>query len=211
MPCDRRSSWGYSRIGYRKYGGIVVNKSDRYYLKAGKLELSMLDDEDEAIKMVDARSEKEVVNGLETGCTKGLIEKQDDFAEPQLKVSKEVYNTLHAMGEFLTRRDESTSSIETKEENHSNCQEQDLSSLKALKADKTPIYDVPSLEMYKPSRKLAYMINGVEIDSKDMLEQKNIDTVVDDFFKERPVSGLPNNQMKELKRHIDKQIKVIQS
>lgn len=92
------------------YGGIDMNKSDKYYLKRGKLELSMLDDEEQTY-IVDSREKKES-KGLGRDFEQGRIEKVKKVSKttqqgPQqtLKINKDIYNTLHTMGQFLTNKE----------------------------------------------------------------------------------------------------------
>lgn len=85
-----------------------MNKSDKYYLKKGKLELSMLDDEenDYAVESVGKNETKDLFNNLEFEHTKRLREirkKTQQRPQQALKVSKDIYNTLHTMGQFLTK------------------------------------------------------------------------------------------------------------
>lgn len=63
-------------------GGRRMNGSDKYYLKKGKLELSILDDEEEVASFRDRSKVK----------------------EPRIKLTEDIYNTLHTMGQFLTRQ-----------------------------------------------------------------------------------------------------------
>lgn len=89
-----------------------MNKSDKYYLKSGKLELSMLDDEEDTVPVVQAESKKELLDQLEFEHTKRLRKKS--LTQPKLKVSREVYHTLHTMGQFLTGQDEKSTMAEPK-------------------------------------------------------------------------------------------------
>lgn len=89
-----------------------MNKSDKYYLKQGKLELSMLDDEDDELELSSAlhtAPKKDLFADLEFPHTKRTREarsKQVGTSEAKLKVTQDIYNTLHTMGQFLTKSDE---------------------------------------------------------------------------------------------------------
>lgn len=273
-----------------------MNKSDKYYLKAGKLELSMLDDDDDIKQVMQDSSKKDVLNNLEVEHTKRLRHKQKVEAQPKLKISREVYNTLHTMGQFLTRQDETiskehklqqiASSIKIEDDFHvassqkeseghqyqeqnqaralrdyvlkkqsstadNICNEaQDLNLLQALEPDETPIFiksamdevevtevnqveidrtkaevasckqddeiesskqdienEILPLEMYKPLVKEDCCKRGVD---EEMLEQENIDSILESFFKNKESNASSNTYVKELKKHIDKQIKAIE-
>ena len=89
-----------------------MNKSDKYYLKQGKLELSMLDDEEDDGVLKNSRetsSKRELFADLEFPHTKRLKEdrmKPSRTKESKLKVTQDIYNTLHTMGQFLAKADE---------------------------------------------------------------------------------------------------------
>ncbi|WP_054739000.1 hypothetical protein [Cellulosilyticum ruminicola] len=74
-----------------------MNKFDKYYLRQGRLELSMLDEDDD--KKVKER-EKAILsleedNGVEA-------------REPRIRLTDDIYNTLQTMGKFLTEKEEET-------------------------------------------------------------------------------------------------------
>ncbi len=89
-----------------------MNKSDKYYLKQGKLELSMLDDEEDELELrnsLHTTPKKDLFADLEFPHTKRMREnrsKQVRAKEAKLKVTQDIYNTLHTMGQFLTKADE---------------------------------------------------------------------------------------------------------
>ncbi|WP_410494969.1 hypothetical protein QTL86_11925 [Cellulosilyticum sp. ST5] len=89
-----------------------MNKSDKYYLKQGKLELSMLDDDDDEIELrnsLQTTPKKDLFADLEFPHTKRIRENRTKSVrakEPKLKVTQDIYNTLHTMGQFLTKTDE---------------------------------------------------------------------------------------------------------
>lgn len=89
-----------------------MNKSDKYYLKQGKLELSMLDDDDDEIELrnsLQTTPKKDLFVDLEFPHTKRIRENRTKSVrakEPKLKVTQDIYNTLHTMGQFLTKTDE---------------------------------------------------------------------------------------------------------
>lgn len=80
-----------------------MNKSDKYYLNQGKLELSMLDDEDDEIDQLNTpkTNNKNVLEQFEFEHTKRLRDKKKT-GQAKIKVSKEIYSTLHTMGQYLT-------------------------------------------------------------------------------------------------------------
>ena len=89
-----------------------MNKSDKYYLKQGKLELSMLEDEEDELELrnsIQRPSKKDLFVDLEFPYSKRLKDnslKTLRAKEPKLKVTKDISNTLHMMGQFLTKSDE---------------------------------------------------------------------------------------------------------
>ncbi len=74
-----------------------MNKSDEYYMKNGKLELSMLDENEE-----DEYSKKELFSEIEFPHSKRIRDRK----EIKTKVSKEIYSTLQNMGQFLSKNEE---------------------------------------------------------------------------------------------------------
>ena len=95
-----------------------MNKSDKYYLKKGKLELSMLDEDDDfddySMKTntrVNTRTKtmEERLSELDLQHTKrlrGAKKTNSSNTISKVKVSKEIYSTLQAMGQYLTKADE---------------------------------------------------------------------------------------------------------
>ncbi len=66
-----------------------MNKFDKYYLKQGKLELSLLDEEvNEDIEKATIYHEEE----------------SKETREPRIKLTEDIYNTLQTMGKFLTKK-----------------------------------------------------------------------------------------------------------
>lgn len=75
-----------------------MNKFDKYYLKQGKLELSMLDEDDEQIE-------------------ENEIHHKEDNREPRearIKLTDDIYNTLQTMGKFLTKKVGDEGVVDTK-------------------------------------------------------------------------------------------------
>lgn len=94
-----------------------MNKSDKYYLKEGKLELSILDDdEDEKEQIVQTRGRKDLLqhSKAERGKKRRKVERKVE--QPELTVSKDVYNTLHTMGKFLTKPEQEKHTFRTSKE-----------------------------------------------------------------------------------------------
>lgn len=74
-----------------------MNKFDKYYLRQGKLELSMLDEDDD--KKVEEK-EKTILSSEEDH---GIEDR-----EPRIRLTDDIYNTLQTMGKFLTEKEEET-------------------------------------------------------------------------------------------------------
>lgn len=96
-----------------------MNKSDKYYLKKGKLELSMLDEgEDEyAVGPIRNSEQEDLFKEFEFEHTKRFREihkKTQQKPQPTLEISKDISYTLHTMGQFLTKKDFQIASIPTK-------------------------------------------------------------------------------------------------
>lgn len=64
-----------------------MNKFDKYYLKQGKLELSILDEHDDINQNLDIDNTKE----------------NHQRPRPRVKLTDDIYNTLQTMGKFLTK------------------------------------------------------------------------------------------------------------
>lgn len=92
-----------------------MNNSKEYYFKEGRLELSMLEDkEDEVQPMIIAGHRRAVLEQLEYGQIRRGRKKNRPQLQPKLKVSKDVYDTLHTMGQFLTGQDEKIIEFESR-------------------------------------------------------------------------------------------------
>lgn len=74
-----------------------MNKFDKYYLRQGKLELSMLDEDDD--KKVEEK-EKTILSSEE--------DHNVEAREPRIRLTDDIYNTLQTMGKFLTEKEEET-------------------------------------------------------------------------------------------------------
>ena len=89
-----------------------MNKSDKYYLKQGKLELSMLEDEEDELELRNSilrSSKKDLFVDVEFPHSKRLKDntlKTSRAKEPKLKVTQDIRSTLHTMGQFLAKSDE---------------------------------------------------------------------------------------------------------
>lgn len=72
-----------------------MNKFDKYYLKQGKLELSILDEDDEKVNNTHHEEDNK------------------ENREPRIKLTEDIYNTLQTMGKFLTKKvgDEASTSL----------------------------------------------------------------------------------------------------
>ncbi len=83
-----------------------MNKSDKYYMKHGKLELSMLDsDDDEEFSLQNSEEnniKKDMFFDMEFPHSKKIREKK----ETKVKMSKDIYSTLQNMGQFLVKSEE---------------------------------------------------------------------------------------------------------
>lgn len=93
------------------YGGIDMNKSDKYYLKRGKLELSMLDDEEHTcvVDSIEKKESKDLLLNFEMDRierVKKVSKKSQQKSQQTLKINKDIYNTLHTMGQFLTNKEQ---------------------------------------------------------------------------------------------------------
>lgn len=124
-----------------------MNKSDKYYLKKGKLELSMLEDEENEY-VADSKREDEtgdLFKNFRFEHTKRfgeVREKTQQKPEETLKMNKDIYNTLHTMGQFLTKIEPQISNVPVKKSmNSAKAQrlEQIVSSIKVQKIELPPV------------------------------------------------------------------------
>lgn len=98
-----------------------MNKSDKFYLKQGKLELSMLDDDDDDDDSFSASKQKNLDDDSHEQIDTELLfphtkRRRDSRVSnsPKVKVSSDIYNTLHVMGQLLTKNDDTTNSLPVK-------------------------------------------------------------------------------------------------
>lgn len=90
------------------YGGIYVNKSDKFYLKQGRLELSMLDDENDDSSVVSGQNDQKGADEQFLFEHTKRRRQQRSSGIPKVKVNNDIYNTLHVMGQLLTKNEENS-------------------------------------------------------------------------------------------------------
>lgn len=213
-----------------------MNKSKGYYLKEGKLELSILDDEeDENRQIVPYRSRRGLLNQYESGRMRRRHKRHRKLSQPTLTVSKDVYNTLHAMGQFLTQKDEQATEVDKDEkeiinlvekqeaikpsasnERIDSSQEEQASNrlFNAVRESKELVsfHEVTSNEAANEIKEIEDItLDKMEQqdDPSKVLGQGDIDYMVEGFFKENNLDKPRCIYLNELKKHIDRQIKRI--
>lgn len=185
--------------------------SDKFYLKNGGLELSMLEDEDETPKGTSLP--KVEVPKLQH--TKRRREMKSP-EQPKLKVTSEIYNTLQAMSQYLTRS-------EDKPVNAAKAQliEQVASTIKVKmpysevdKEVEASYKRVQTMGCDQVAKQEERETEGVALPSFQELEelkteediQREVDVLVSQFFtKKAPDYSFT----RDLKKHIDKQIEAL--
>lgn len=169
--------------------GIIMNQSDKYYLKQGKLQLSMLDEEDE-LEIID----------LEFPQTKQIKEtrsKQVCTKEVKLKITQEIYNNLHTMAQFLTKNEDAEAELSPKEFSQQDSDE--ITQHESIQR----LYDG---EDHLRNDELAVACSKENTNQE--LKQGQIDEILESFFGNMVLSYAHEN---ELKTHIDKQIAMIRN
>ena len=186
-----------------------MNQSDKYYLKKGKLELSMLDEEEADYVAMPRRNSGQ--KGIELEHRKGFSKvSRTEQQKPQqtLKVSKEIYNTLHTMGQFLTKIEPQASSMPAKKD----C----LDSLSISKADQIKeINEAVTMPLIKRKpidrakglsdtrridvAELKKMAIGLEYRSQELNEaskkERDIEAQIEASYKEASQMMLSNNEV----------------
>lgn len=185
-----------------------MNQSDKYYLKQGKLELSMLEDEEDSF------------DNLEFGPT-GKDRESHLKSQQKLKINKEISHTLHAMGQLLVKTEQVTAFP-------SESREERLESLSISKSDQiTELNKEVKLGAIKGKKEIEPVLpleeclkaSGVNMseecigcykgkDESLSLDQEHIDNLLRSYFKPKEVK---NTSIDELKQHIEKQIKRIEN
>lgn len=165
-----------------------MNQSDKYYLKQGKLQLSMLDEEDDELEIID----------LEFPQIKQIKEtrsKQMCTKEVKLKITQEIYNNLHTMAQFLTKNEDPEVELSSKDFTQQDNQE--------IIEDKSVqrLYDGED-DFKKDELSIVCQKENTDIE----LKQGQIDKILESFFGNIVLSYAHEN---ELKTHIDKQIAMI--
>ena len=161
-----------------------------FYFKEGKLELSMLDDDDES-----ERAEK-----------KDILE-EEDSPESKLVVSEEVYKTLHYMGKYLTLKEEAPKvenkyeSTITKEDEISCSKDKNI--ILFTKPEKANILE------NSDKQNVSELVKAEDENEIKSLNQQSIDSFLEGYFKK--CSTKPYQYAEELKKHIDKQIETIRN
>lgn len=147
-----------------------MNTSDKYYLKEGKLELSMLDEEDEECALT--QEHKQTFESLES---EHITETKQ--SQPKLKIDKDISNTLHIMGQFLTKTEQEVQlSFASAKES--------LGGLSISKSVHGPFLTLEECLSIKPIN----LVERAVLSKKQMheapsLNQRNIDNLLETFFK----------------------------
>ena len=188
-----------------------------YYLKEGKLELSMLDEE-------SYESEREE--------QKNILD-ENDSSEPQLVVSSQVSKTLHYMGKYLTIKEEEKEknkyeSVITKQDEVSHSKNKKVilftktekdDNLQSVHSGNDVILGSETQDVGTQNTDIAELASEKANDKNDdlsdelsemkSLNQQNIDSIVEGYFKK--CTTTPYQYAKELKEHIDRQIEAIRN
>nr|WP_302598923.1 hypothetical protein [uncultured Cellulosilyticum sp.] len=208
-----------------------MNKFDKYYLKHGKLELSILDEDD------DEKVEEKHIHHEEDN---------NETRQPRIKLTEDIYNTLQTMGKFLTKKvegeDETSLPDEIQEKECSLFNQSKLIRPEAIKSIQAKQLEEAVKSMYAKvaeeaediETKIAKPIGLVEKevqlrshkeekkstvsnkkpfifeedDEDRQLAQSSIDQILLDYFG----NVQPQYEYaKRLKRHIDKKIDLIEN
>lgn len=186
-----------------------MNKFDKYYLRQGKLELSMLDEDDD--KKVEQR-EKVV-----------LPHEEDDskeVREPCIKLTEDIYNTLQTMGKFLTEKEEETvDQIKIEEVLGSTMQASSKRYDYLVNGEVVKSVQAPNTKSVPPIINFEEIIKGdtrfkneaiFEDDNYEdrQLAQNSIDQILVEYFGE---VNPHCDYTRRLKQHIDKKIALIKN
>lgn len=189
-----------------------MKASQQYYFREGKLELSMLEDEED-----------------------NEISSQSFKDKPVLKVSEDVYETLHTMGQFLTQAcqpnqgikgQEEETKIELIEDEYAKDTNTTLGTCDDLEIDweqveleQKVMEEDKASKIFKEEEHLEnrYVYKSVleenlrEISSnkEDILIQADIDEIMETYFEGKQKPCLQTEQMKKLKEHIENQINIL--
>lgn len=183
-----------------------MNQSDKYYLKQGRLELGMLEEEqeesekpyEENIKVTSLDSDKKVKHGQKSSS--------------QLKISQEVYSVLHTMGQYLTQEDGDVTNHSI--DSPSLAKKQRLEDMIITEEDQikdmtrelsvTPKAPVSPKEMDLTERLEFSVEDTVREFREPKIIQEEIDRLVEGFFHKKIVVS---KNLEDLKRHINACIK----
>ena len=172
-----------------------MSGSSKFYYKEGKLELSMLDEE-------NYENEKEILDDVYNVRNQAL--------DSKLVVSSDVYNTLHLMGKYLTKQDEKSiekeASIEEKtsiEEEENRYESSITKEDEITHSEKDVIIQLGDNDKER-DHSLPHSVNET-----DLLSQQAIDCILEENFKDS--NAKPYIYANELKKHIDQQIEAIKN
>lgn len=172
--------------------GIIMNQSDKYYLKQGKLQLSMLDEEEDELETIDFLADLEFPH---TKQIKETRSKQVCTKEVKIKITQEIYNNLHTMAQFLTKTENPEVELSSKDFNEQDTQD----IIKDRKVQR--LYDGEN-DFKKDRLPIVYQKENPDKE----LKQGQIDEILEGFFGNIVLRYAHEN---ELKRHIDRQIAMI--
>lgn len=194
-----------------------MQKSGEYYLKEGKLELSILDDaEDEMQEFESSRSYTYNRLSMQQPRRRNGLRKTPT-GHQKLKVSKEVYNTLHAMGQFLTQKEGNDLDDDTEPKDQLEINQAiDTEELEDERANtnKEPmcgrLQEVVELEQ-SLGKQPWFREETMVIEKEPILKQREIDHLLQPYFKDREKSLCDDDLLKQLKIHIQKKIEAIRN
>ena len=196
-----------------------MQKSGEYYLKEGKLELSILDDaEDDKQDFVSSRPYTYDHLSMQQPRRRNVLRKTPTDHQ-KLKVSKEVYNTLHAMGQFLTQKEDDELEASPEIGKKDTLDVNQVIDTEHLVNEETPENREPVQGQFQEVVKLENALKKqewfceetIEHDEESVLRQEQIDHIIKPYFRDKEQSLFEDDFLKKLKIHIQNKIEAIKN
>ena len=174
-----------------------MNKSDKYYMKQGKLELSMLDsDDDDVILQSSEKNEdkRELFSDIEFQHTRKIRDRRDSKTiRPQ-----DIYSTLQSMGQFLVKSEEADIAKAQKLAKIGSTLKIEDMELPPRKEEKV-VNKNDALATNQPPEIQTEQDNNLEYVQRENKEKiKDIKSNTKDVVAEQKESVTPNNEIVEL-------------
>lgn len=154
-----------------------MNTSKEFYYKEGKLELSMLDEEDEEVATGASEAQED------GHADNGRRENDITLSQTDLYVNKDIYDTLHTMGQFLTGQEEvGTQKVKSDENQYDVCisRNDQITAIEKEITLKNTDYDLASKPEQNKEENTSQQVQSKKVVEKGLMDEGQQDISSDE-------------------------------